>query len=76
MFRAELERNPHFLRETIELFQKLHKKHWLAVVSSSNRADVEPLLERAGIRECFEALVCGTEAQNLKPAPDPYLLEI
>jgi HAD superfamily hydrolase (TIGR01509 family) len=46
----------------------------LAVVSSSDRSEVEPLLERAGIRQCFATLVCGREAARLKPAPDPYLL--
>lgn len=45
----------------------------IAVVSSSNRREVEPALITAGIREFFEALVCGMEVARLKPAPDPYL---
>jgi HAD superfamily hydrolase (TIGR01509 family) len=45
----------------------------LAVVSSSGRLEVEPVLERAGLLTYFGALVCGYEAERLKPAPDPYL---
>jgi len=45
----------------------------MAVVSSSNRREVEPALVTAGVREYFEALVCGMEVARLKPAPDPYL---
>jgi beta-phosphoglucomutase len=45
----------------------------LAVVSSSARSEVEPVLQLAGIREYFQLLVCGTEGGALKPAPDPYL---
>ncbi len=45
----------------------------LAVVSSSAREEVEPLLTAAGIRPFFLAVVCGEDVENLKPAPDPYL---
>ncbi len=46
----------------------------LAVVSSSGRAEVEPVLEQAGLRASLDALVCGMEAGALKPEPEPYLL--
>jgi len=45
----------------------------MAVVSSSSRREVEPALVVGGIREFFDALVCGSEVPHLKPAPDPYL---
>jgi beta-phosphoglucomutase len=58
---------------TVELIKSLsHYK--LAVVSSSKRSEVEPLLIAASVRDCFGALVCGSEAGKSKPAPDPYLL--
>jgi beta-phosphoglucomutase len=59
--------------ETVELLNSLRLYYKLAVVSSSHRSEVEPVLERAGIRLWFHALVCGMEIPNLKPAPDPYL---
>jgi beta-phosphoglucomutase len=46
----------------------------LAVVSSSGRLEIEPPLERAGLRGYFRTLVCGGDVRNQKPAPDPYLL--
>lgn len=73
MFRARLEADPPFLSETVDLVRDLSSLYKLAVVSSSGRTEVEPPLERAGIRPCFQAFVCGREVANLKPAPDPYL---
>ena len=74
-FRDRIEARPPFVAETLRLIQDLgsSSRFKLAVVSSSDRSEVEPPLVRAGIRECFEALVCGMEVPNLKPAPDPYL---
>jgi HAD superfamily hydrolase (TIGR01509 family) len=46
----------------------------LAIVTSSDRSEIEPLLAAAGVRHCFQALVCGREAPHSKPAPDPYLV--
>jgi len=45
----------------------------LAVVTSSGRSEVAPLLEAGGIRHFFGAEVYGNETPKLKPAPDPYL---
>lgn len=46
----------------------------LAVVTSSNRREVEPMLDRMEIRSCLGALVCGGDVRRHKPEPDPYLL--
>ena len=73
IFRNRIAAEPPFQRETAELLGKLHGSYKLAVVSSSHRAEVEPPLEQAGILPLFQALVCGMEVRNLKPAPDPYL---
>jgi HAD superfamily hydrolase (TIGR01509 family) len=45
----------------------------LGVVTSSNRREVEPVLEAAGIRDCFDVLVCGNDVRAQKPSPEPYL---
>jgi HAD superfamily hydrolase (TIGR01509 family) len=45
----------------------------LAVVTSSGRSEVAPLLEAGGIRHFFSAEIYGNEVRPLKPAPDPYL---
>jgi len=63
-----------FHPDTLKLVHSLNG-HRLAVVSSSDRAEVELPLVRAGIRHRFEILVCGSEeVERLKPAPDPYLV--
>ena len=46
----------------------------LAVVTSSGREDVQPVLEQAGLLASLDVLVCGHEAGALKPSPAPYLL--
>jgi beta-phosphoglucomutase len=73
LFRHKLTLKSPFLTETTALIAELAPLYKLAVVSSSGRTEVEPPLVRAGIREHFQAMVCGKEGGNLKPAPDPYL---
>ncbi|MDR0884158.1 MAG: HAD family phosphatase [Oscillospiraceae bacterium] len=45
----------------------------LALASSTKRATVEWMLEHAGVRDYFTALVCGDEVAHGKPAPDIFL---
>ena len=71
-FRDRVEAEPPILAETVELLSSL-AGYKLAVVSSSGRMEIEPVLVRAGIRDCFDAVVCGEDVKALKPAPDPYL---
>ncbi len=73
MFRQNIETNPPFLAETITMVRELSLMYKLGVVSSSGRSEVEAPIERAGFRDCFQAIVCGKEVEHLKPAPDPYL---
>jgi HAD superfamily hydrolase (TIGR01509 family) len=60
---------PHSTREFLRALDGFK----LAVVSSSGRAEIEPMLTSAGVRDLFQAVVCGEDVQRLKPAPDPYL---
>jgi len=73
LFRERMAAASPFLEETARLIAEVAATHKLAVVSSSGRAEIEPPLIAAGIRRYFETLVCGREAGELKPAPDPYL---
>ncbi len=45
----------------------------LALVSSNGRAEIEPVLDAAGVRHYFRGVVCREDAPRPKPAPDPYL---
>ena len=52
----------------------LHGHYKMAVVSSSARAEIEPLLQAGGLRRYYETMVCDREAGALKPAPEPYMM--
>lgn len=45
----------------------------LAVVSSSPHDWVDPHLEKRGVLDLFDAIVCHEDADRAKPAPDLYL---
>lgn len=73
LFRSRIAEAPPFPPTTVELVRELSGSYKLAVVTSSARAEIEPALIQGGMRDYFQVLVCGKEAENLKPAPDPYL---
>ena len=58
---------------TVEFVRSL-AEYRLAVVTSSGRREVEPVLERAGFLTPWSAMVFGEDVERHKPAPDPYLL--
>lgn len=73
LFREKAYANPPIPESTRSLLRELNG--WkLAVVSSSGRAEVEPVLERAGVRDCFDIIITGDDVKNRKPHPEPYRL--
>jgi beta-phosphoglucomutase len=76
LFRARTLAAPPFDTGMDGLLGQLHAGYKLAVVSSSSRTEIEPLLLAGGLRAHFDALVCAEDLprEKLKPAPDPYLL--
>jgi HAD superfamily hydrolase (TIGR01509 family) len=73
-FRARTMAAPPFPEGIAEMLAQLHGSYKMAVVTSSGRPEIEPLLDAAGLRGYFETLVCARDAERHKPAPDPYLL--
>jgi len=73
LFRERIGAVSPFETETCDLLHAMHGGYKMAVVSSRQRTEIEPPLERAGIRPLFQAIVGGADVPNLKPAPDPYL---
>ena len=65
--------NPPVPADTQRLLSELGG-YRLAVVSSSGRDAVEPILMAAGVRDHFDAVVCAGDVVNHKPSPEPYLL--
>jgi len=58
---------------TAELLHSLAGRT-LGMVTSSDREGIEPLLQAAGIADCFDACVFGEEITRHKPDPAPYVL--
>lgn len=75
LFRSRMEAQPP-ISQAVGDFVKSLSDYRLALVSASSRSELEPLLERAGMRACFGALVCAEDVERTKPAPDPYLLAV
>jgi len=57
--------------ELKELLEQLDPRR-LAVVTSSSRQEIEPILRAEGVLERFGAAVYGDEVRRLKPDPEPY----
>jgi HAD superfamily hydrolase (TIGR01509 family) len=45
----------------------------LAICSGAARAEIEPVVEAAGLADCFRALVSSDDVLRGKPAPEGYL---
>ena len=59
--------------ETVAMIRSLRGRK-LAVVTSSGRLEVEPVLRKAGVYEFMDALVFSEDVSRRKPDPEPYLL--
>jgi HAD superfamily hydrolase (TIGR01509 family) len=74
LFRGRMMAAPPFAEGLPGLLDELRGSYRLAIVSSSSCSEIEPLLERAGLRRDFETIVGGESVTHHKPAPEPYLL--
>lgn len=74
LFQRRMAEAPPFVEGLREFLASLAGAYKLAVVSSSSRVEIEPLLDRAGMRASFGALVCAEDVARHKPDPEPYLL--
>jgi beta-phosphoglucomutase len=67
----------HVFSDTVaDLMHALADRYKLAVVTSSGRTEVEPILKQAGVLPLLGAAVYASDVQRHKPAPDPYLLAL
>lgn len=58
-----------------EILEWLKEEHWIVGLASSTRkSSVLDHLERAGIRDYFQAVVTGDMVEHSKPLPDIYLI--
>ncbi len=60
------------ITKEVRAFLESLRGYPLALVSSNGRVEIEPILDAAGVRRYFDAVVCREDAPRPKPAPDPY----
>lgn len=71
LFAARATRGGLISEELKRLLERLEPGR-LAVVTSSSRQEIEPILRAEGVLERFGAAVYGDEVTRLKPDPEPY----
>ncbi|MEA5597342.1 HAD family phosphatase [Rivularia sp. UHCC 0363] len=73
---AAIEQLPSYAGLDDLIFQLRAAQIVMAVVSGAVRSEIELVLQRLALTECFTAIVAGDEIQQSKPAPDGYLLAL
>ena len=71
--RALLRSNSPLFPGAAEHVRLLAERWPLALASGALRPEIEQVLESAGLRDVFVAVVAAGETPRSKPAPDPYL---
>lgn len=59
-----------------ELVVELARELPLGIASGALRAEIEAVLEAAGLRACFGAVVGADDVARTKPHPEPYLAAV
>jgi HAD superfamily hydrolase (TIGR01509 family) len=72
-YEAELEREMKLIEGAVDFVRDCAKHVPCAIASGARRREIEVVTARAGIRDCFRAIVSADEVQRGKPAPDGYL---
>ncbi len=57
----------------VELARMLATKYPMAIASGAMRDEIETVLERARIRDCFQAIITSDDIRVGKPNPEGYL---
>lgn len=60
-----------YLRELLFILKARGRK--VAIVSSTDRAHLEAALSRMGLSVFIDTIISGSDVQNKKPSPEPYL---
>ena len=60
-----------YLRDLLSILKDRGRK--VAIVSSTDRAHLEAALSRLGLSGFIDTIISGSDVQNKKPSPEPYL---
>lgn len=76
IFRSRAPERLRIAAKTLQVIGQIAAHVRLAVVSSSDLQDVEPVLEAADLRGLIETTVYGGDVRRHKPDPEPYELAL
>ncbi len=71
LFLQRILKQPPIYPETVSFVKSQVSIH-MAVVSSSARSEIAPILAAAGVLASFHSTVFSDDVRELKPAPEPY----
>jgi beta-phosphoglucomutase len=74
LFRKRVKDGRAILPRSRKILTTLSKSCKLAVVTSSDKSEIGPALEAAGVLSCLTAFVAANDVERMKPDPEPYLL--
>lgn len=57
----------------VKLVKRLAEKYPMAVVSGALRSEIEVVLKRGGIYECFQTIISSEDVSACKPDPEGYV---
>ncbi|MDX2040048.1 MAG: HAD family phosphatase [Acidobacteriota bacterium] len=72
-YREAIEKRMLLFPGVIELVKKLAAKYPMAIASGALRGEIEIVLQRGGIRECFLEIVAAEDVSACKPDPEGYV---
>ena len=72
LFRQRVLADPPFDRALDPFLKTLHLTYKLGVVTSSARAEIDPLLTAGGLRRHFDVVIGAEDVTRYKPDPEPY----
>jgi len=78
MVKAYLSQNAFpLIHDALAVIQSLKNAGFtLAVVTGAPKLNIESTVREYELAPYFDAVVCGYDVENNKPAPDPYLLAV
>jgi HAD superfamily hydrolase (TIGR01509 family) len=73
LYRAAINERYLLFPGVVELVRKLAGKFPMAIASGALRDEIEMVLERGDIRDCFQAIIAAEDVSACKPDPEGYV---
>ncbi|HKE05243.1 MAG TPA: HAD family phosphatase [Blastocatellia bacterium] len=73
LYRAAINERYLFFPGVVELVRRLAYKYPLAIASGALRDEIEMVLERGDIRDCFQVIIAAEDVGACKPDPEAYV---